>query len=80
MCKAVMSGDPGEDPQVHACKLLEVVILQCHGKIDSVSEIVVDQPSSEDVAMFATVNFFHWRILRCTLTKPNPFNPKPNSY
>ena len=37
MCKAVMSGDPGEDPQVHACKLLEVVILQCHGKIDSVS-------------------------------------------
>lgn len=37
MCKSVMQGDPGEDPQVHACKLLEVIILQCHGKIDSVS-------------------------------------------
>ncbi len=37
MCKVVMSGDPGEDPQVHACKLLEVVVLQCRGKIDMVS-------------------------------------------
>ena len=33
----VLSGDPGEDPQVHACKLLEVVVLQCQGRIDNVS-------------------------------------------
>ena len=34
----VLSGDPGEDPQVHACKLLEVVVLQCQGRIDNVSK------------------------------------------
>ena len=33
----IMSGDPGEDPQIHACKLLEVLVLQCQGRIDSVS-------------------------------------------
>ena len=37
MCKAIMSGDPGEDPQVHACKLLEVIVLESRGKIDAVS-------------------------------------------
>lgn len=37
MCKSIMAGDPGEDSQVHACKLLEVILLQCHGNIDSVS-------------------------------------------
>ena len=35
----VLSGDPGEDPQVHACKLLEVLLLQCHGRIDIVSHV-----------------------------------------
>ena len=39
MCKAVMAGDSGEDPQVHACKLLEVVLLECRGSIDNVSEL-----------------------------------------
>jgi len=37
MCKAVMEGDSGEDPQVHACKLLEVILLECRGNIDTVS-------------------------------------------
>ena len=37
MCKTVLSGDPGEDPQVHACKLLEVILLECRDSIDSVS-------------------------------------------
>ena len=35
----MLSGDPGEDPQVHACKLLEVVVLQCQGRIDNVSQV-----------------------------------------
>lgn len=34
MCKAVLTGDSGEDPECHAAKLLEVIILQCKGQID----------------------------------------------
>ena len=33
----VLTGDPSENPQVHACKLLEVLVLQCQGRIDPVS-------------------------------------------
>lgn len=34
----VLTGDPGEDPECHAAKLLEVIILQCKGRgIDQVS-------------------------------------------
>ena len=33
----VLTGDPGEDPECHAAKLLEVIILQCKGRgIDQV--------------------------------------------
>ena len=47
MCKEVMRVDPGEDPQVHACKLLEVIVLQCRGQIDSVSStFLVSCPAS----------------------------------
>lgn len=34
ICKAVLTGDAGEDPECHAAKLLEVIILQCKGHID----------------------------------------------
>lgn len=34
MCKAILTGDAGEDPECHAAKLLEVIILQCKGRID----------------------------------------------
>ncbi|CAH0383093.1 unnamed protein product [Bemisia tabaci] len=34
ICKSVLSSDAGEDPECHAAKLLEVIILQCKGKID----------------------------------------------
>lgn len=34
MCKAILNGDAGEDPESHAAKLLEVIILQCKGRID----------------------------------------------
>ncbi|MEQ2214928.1 hypothetical protein XENOCAPTIV_024038 [Xenoophorus captivus] len=37
MCKKVLTGDPGEDPESHAAKILEVIILQCKGRgIDQV--------------------------------------------
>lgn len=32
----VLTGDSGEDPECHAAKLLEVIILQCKGHIDQV--------------------------------------------
>jgi hypothetical protein len=32
MSKTMLSADPGEDPECHAGKLLEVIILQCKGK------------------------------------------------
>ncbi|KAF4529731.1 hypothetical protein B566_EDAN017735 [Ephemera danica] len=35
MCRAVLTGDAGEDPECHAAKLLEVLILQCKGRIDT---------------------------------------------
>uniref|UniRef100_A0A1A8FX38 Importin 7 n=1 Tax=Nothobranchius korthausae TaxID=1143690 RepID=A0A1A8FX38_9TELE len=42
MCKKVLTGDPGEDPECHAAKLLEVIILQCKGRgIDQVVPMFV---------------------------------------
>uniref|UniRef100_A0A8C2IIA0 Importin 8 n=1 Tax=Cyprinus carpio TaxID=7962 RepID=A0A8C2IIA0_CYPCA len=32
MCKKVLTSDAGEDPECHAAKLLEVIILQCRGR------------------------------------------------
>jgi uncharacterized protein YciU (UPF0263 family) len=32
MCKDMLEKDPGEDPECHAAKLLEVIILQCKDK------------------------------------------------
>lgn len=37
MCRSILTGDSGEDPECHAAKLLEVLILQCKGQIDTVS-------------------------------------------
>uniref|UniRef100_A0A3Q2P367 Importin 7 n=1 Tax=Fundulus heteroclitus TaxID=8078 RepID=A0A3Q2P367_FUNHE len=42
MCKKVLTGDPGEDPECHAAKMLEVIILQCKGRgIDQVVPLFV---------------------------------------
>eukprot|EP00096_Caligus_rogercresseyi_P006978 TRINITY_DN2413_c0_g2_i1.p1 TRINITY_DN2413_c0_g2~~TRINITY_DN2413_c0_g2_i1.p1 ORF type:complete len:1047 (+),score=461.56 TRINITY_DN2413_c0_g2_i1:392-3142(+) len=30
MCKSMLESNPGEDPQCHAAKMLEVIILQCY--------------------------------------------------
>jgi len=43
MCKTILEGDPGEDPECHAAKLLEVILLQCKGmNIDEVVPIFVE--------------------------------------
>merc|ERR1712106_325786 len=43
MAKALLEGDPGEDPECHAAKLLEVIILQCKGmNIDQVIPAFVE--------------------------------------
>ena len=34
----MLSGDVGEDAEVHAAKLMEVILLQCSGKVDHVSK------------------------------------------
>jgi hypothetical protein len=34
MCCKVLTSDCGEDPESHAAKLLECIIIQCRGKID----------------------------------------------
>ena len=36
MCQ-VLTTSCGEDVQTNACKLLEVVVIQCHGRIEAVS-------------------------------------------
>lgn len=33
ICKEMLTKDPGEDAESHAAKLLEVVLLQCSGKL-----------------------------------------------
>lgn len=33
--KVLTSGDAGEDAECHAAKLIEVIILQCKGRIDT---------------------------------------------
>lgn len=42
MCKDVLSKDCGEDPESHAAKLLEVVLLQCRGRIDGAAPMLVE--------------------------------------
>lgn len=42
MCKAVLTSDAGEDPECHAAKLLEVIILQCKGRIDQVGTLSLE--------------------------------------
>ena len=41
--KLLLDADPGEDPECHAAKLLEVIILQCKGKnIDQLIPLILD--------------------------------------
>lgn len=51
MCKAVLMGEAGEDPECHAAKLLEVIILQCKGQIDqcipSLVQLVLERLTRE---------------------------------
>uniref|UniRef100_T1J129 Importin N-terminal domain-containing protein n=1 Tax=Strigamia maritima TaxID=126957 RepID=T1J129_STRMM len=52
MCKAVLtSSDAGEDPECHAAKLLEVVLLQCKGSanqcVPSFVELVLERLTRE---------------------------------
>jgi len=42
MCKKILTGDHEEDAECHAAKLMEVVILQYKGKIDSVILLFVE--------------------------------------
>ncbi|XP_037934798.1 importin-7 isoform X2 [Teleopsis dalmanni] len=42
MAKTMLTTSPGEDPECHAAKLLEVIILQCKGQIDSVIPMFVE--------------------------------------
>ncbi|XP_024936416.1 importin-7 isoform X2 [Cephus cinctus] len=51
MCKAILTGEAGEDPECHAAKLLEVIILQCKGHIDqcipSLVQLVLERLTRE---------------------------------
>lgn len=42
MCKEIFTKDCGEDPESHAAKLLEVMLLQCRGRIDNAAPILVE--------------------------------------
>ncbi|XP_078483140.1 importin-7 isoform X1 [Ciona intestinalis] len=42
MCKQVLAKESGEDPECHAAKLLEVIILQCRGQIDQCIPLFVE--------------------------------------
>lgn len=40
MARDILNGDAGEDPECHAAKLLEVIVLQCKGHIDQVRYMI----------------------------------------
>lgn len=42
MCKGILTGDSGEDAESHAAKLLEVVLIQCKGQVDSAIPLFVE--------------------------------------
>uniref|UniRef100_H2ZR06 Importin N-terminal domain-containing protein n=1 Tax=Ciona savignyi TaxID=51511 RepID=H2ZR06_CIOSA len=42
MCKQILEKETGEDPECHAAKLLEVIILQCRGQIDQCIPLFVE--------------------------------------
>nr|CAI5832904.1 unnamed protein product [Callosobruchus analis] len=42
MCKEMLTKDVGEDPEAHAAKLLEVVLLQCRGRINHAAPMIVE--------------------------------------
>ncbi|XP_072048064.1 LOW QUALITY PROTEIN: importin-7-like [Amphiura filiformis] len=42
MCKKVLAEDAGEDPECHAAKLLEVILLQFKGRIDQVVPLFIE--------------------------------------
>lgn len=44
MAKTMLTDDPGEDPQTYACKLLEVMLLECKGRIDQYIPSVLEGP------------------------------------
>lgn len=46
MCKEVFGNDCGEDAESHAAKLLEVVLLQCQGKVDQAAPMLVELAAS----------------------------------
>ncbi|XP_049819869.1 importin-7 isoform X2 [Aethina tumida] len=46
MAKEVLSKDCGEDPESHAAKLLEIVLLQCKNKIDQAAPMLVELAAS----------------------------------
>ncbi|XP_017783558.1 PREDICTED: importin-7 [Nicrophorus vespilloides] len=46
MCKEVLNRESGEDPECHAAKLLEVVLLQCRGRIDGAAPLLVELAAS----------------------------------
>ncbi|CAG9857750.1 unnamed protein product [Phyllotreta striolata] len=46
MCKMVLVKDSGEDPESHAAKLLEVVLLQCRKKIDAAAPMLIELAAS----------------------------------
>jgi len=52
MAKTMLEGDPGEDPECHAAKLLEVILLQCKGSnidqaVPSFVELVLKRLTKE---------------------------------
>jgi hypothetical protein len=51
MCKTILTSECGEDMQTNACKLLEVIVIQCQGKMDayvpSVMEVCLERLTRE---------------------------------
>ena len=55
----VLTGDAGEDAECHAAKLLEVVLLQYKGQVDSVSNGLHFQFSTLQTSRCSPIAFPH---------------------
>lgn len=68
----VLTGDPGEDPECHASKLLEVIILQCKGRgIDQVSANIRFKSSNPQMCLCLRSATLFTQVLEDVAVRPH---------
>ena len=75
MCRKVLLSNTGEDPESHAAKLLECVIIQCRGKLDNIMPKLLE-PALERLTKEIKTSELRQMCLQVT---PQNLEPNENS-